>query len=404
MENDSDLQDSVDIEDDEIDRVIDINDNDVPEDAMTEEMVDEEEEKDDVEMFEPVVDSSKLTFDKHEDIVYCIDLDPTTAKLAVTGGKDDRAFLWDTQTGNTLLECKGHKDSVSSVGFSYDGTYIATADLGGGLKVWKISSLEEVWSFECDDIEWIKWHKQANVLLAGTVTGQMWMWKIPSGDCKTYVGPNCASTCACLAPDGKRICIGYENGNLRVVGLKEQSTLQEMNFHSTSVTCLDFNQDNSLLLSGSSDLKFYISNSNSGKVVNVFDLSTDEEDEDADNSIESVAFSKTQPWAAIGTLKGSVYLWDIQAGKIRNSWNFHESVIKLKWMDNGKHLFTVGLDGVVRLWDTRDGQLIHQWHGHAASIMDFDISKNGSLIATVADDRTAKIFSFDSPSVILSEN
>lgn len=31
MENDSDLQDSVDIEDDEIDRVIDINDNDVPE-------------------------------------------------------------------------------------------------------------------------------------------------------------------------------------------------------------------------------------------------------------------------------------------------------------------------------------------------------------------------------------
>lgn len=37
-------------------------------DAMTEEMVDEEEEKDDVEMFEPVVDSSKLTFDKHEGI------------------------------------------------------------------------------------------------------------------------------------------------------------------------------------------------------------------------------------------------------------------------------------------------------------------------------------------------
>ena len=51
------------------------------------------------------------------------------------------------------LQFSGHKDSVSTVGFSYDGVYIATADLGGSLKVWKVSSLEEVWAFECDDIE-----------------------------------------------------------------------------------------------------------------------------------------------------------------------------------------------------------------------------------------------------------
>ena len=49
--------------------------------------------------------------------------------------------------------------------------------------------------------------------------------------------------------------------------------------------------------------------------------------------------------------------------------------MKLKWMENGQQVFTVGLDGVIRLWDARDGQMVHQWHGHGASIMDFDISK-----------------------------
>ena len=39
--------------------------------------------------------------------------------------------------------------------------------------------------------------------------------------------------------------------------------------HSASITCLDFNTDNSLLLSGSSDMQFFISNSNNGKVSRI---------------------------------------------------------------------------------------------------------------------------------------
>lgn len=47
----------------------------------------------------------------------------------------------------------GHTDSVTSVGFSSDGVYLATADMGGLIKVWEVSSWKEVWSFQCSDIE-----------------------------------------------------------------------------------------------------------------------------------------------------------------------------------------------------------------------------------------------------------
>ena len=42
----------------------------------------------------------------------------------------------------------GHNDSVTCTGFSRDGKYVATADMGGLVKVWVPSSGKLVWSFD----------------------------------------------------------------------------------------------------------------------------------------------------------------------------------------------------------------------------------------------------------------
>lgn len=63
-----------------------------------------------------------------------------------------------------MTQLVGHKDSVTSVGFSHDGVYAASADLGGLIKVWKVDTGKEVWSFECSDIEvhnTVYWHHLA---------------------------------------------------------------------------------------------------------------------------------------------------------------------------------------------------------------------------------------------------
>ena len=46
-----------------------------------------------------------------------------------------------------------HRDSVTCTGFSHDGKYVATADMGGLVQVWLTSSGERVWSFETGDVE-----------------------------------------------------------------------------------------------------------------------------------------------------------------------------------------------------------------------------------------------------------
>lgn len=82
---------------------------------------------------EAEVDDSELTFSKHTGrpaplsprvdplsvfiynlrfiwaagSVFCVSLDPATNSMAVTGGEDDKAYVWRLSDGEVLLECTG---------------------------------------------------------------------------------------------------------------------------------------------------------------------------------------------------------------------------------------------------------------------------------------------------------
>ena len=42
---------------------------------------------------------------------------------------------------------------MTCTGFSYDGKYVATGDMSGGVRVWKVAERQPVCVFESSDIE-----------------------------------------------------------------------------------------------------------------------------------------------------------------------------------------------------------------------------------------------------------
>ena len=72
--------------------------------------------------------------------------------MVVSGGEDDKAYVWSIADGQVVLECENHTDSVTSALFSYDGSYLATADMGGFIQVWKMANKSVVWSFDTGDL------------------------------------------------------------------------------------------------------------------------------------------------------------------------------------------------------------------------------------------------------------
>nr|XP_061802923.1 angio-associated migratory cell protein-like [Nerophis lumbriciformis] len=344
-------------------------------------------------------DDSELTFSKHTGSVFCVSLDPVTNNLAVTGGKDDKAYVWAVSDGEVVLECTGHKDSVTCAGFSHDSSLVASGDMSGLIKVWKVETKEEIWSFEVGDLWWLEWHPFAPVLLAGTDDGNMWMWKIPSGDCKTFPGSGSRATTGKVFPDGKRAVVGYEDGTVRLWDLKQGNSIHVIkgqDGHQGALTCLACSKDGALVLTGSLDGCAKLINTATGKVVGMFSLNggkaEDSKDEEDSNAVESVGFCNVLPLFAVGYLDGTLAIYDISTQVLRHSCRHEGGVVCLKWNESSSLVSTCSLDGALRQWDARTGNMVSEFRGHTSQILDFTMNREATVAVTASDDKRAKVF------------
>ncbi|XP_023216215.1 angio-associated migratory cell protein-like [Centruroides sculpturatus] len=329
---------------------------------------------------------------KHSQAVFCGAFHPNNGRNCVTGGEDDKGYVWNYVTGDVQFECSGHNDSVIATGFNHDGTLVATGDMSGMVKVWKTENGEKVWDFELSELRWLQWHPCANVLLAGTGEGEMWMWRIPSGECKTFPSHGTSNECGKILVDGNRAVAGYENGKVSIWNLRDASVVNAATEspHQERITVVDYYKDNILVMSGSTDATAKLINSNTGRVLATFKCGDDNNDE----AVESVAFNQVNPLAATATLRGSLEIWDIPTQVQRMKRHQNVGISKLLWDDALSLVYTAGLDGVVRLYDGRSGEMERSWQCHEAEVLDMEISNDKEHLLTCSEDSTCRVLRF----------
>ncbi|EDV26425.1 uncharacterized protein TRIADDRAFT_54401 [Trichoplax adhaerens] len=324
------------------------------------------------------------SYRQHQGSVFSVAIDPANGNLALTGGEDDVAYLWSLENGNILLECKGHKDSVTCVSFSSNSKYFATGDMSGIVKVWEVEKKQEIFSAECSDIEWMEWHSNYPVLLAGAIDGNVWMWQIPTGLCKMCQSHGSKSTCGKVFNDGNRACFGYEDGSIKIVDLRTLSTLYHISGntgHSDAVTSIDIYSDGILIATSSLDGSIKVINSANGRVVLTHAASwPDNSNNDnntnteAEKSVEAISFSKLQTLLASASLNGDLAIWDLPTQRLRHRCKHEGGVSKLLWNPAKPLLYTGGLNGNILVWDGLNGECLKVWHGHYDEILDLAIS------------------------------
>ena len=142
---------------------------------------------DEYEDAENIVDMSLCTFNQHTDSVYTAAINPKIPYLILTGGGDDVAYLWKYNSSGNIdnsIKLDGHKDTVSSVGFNYDGTLALTGSYDGTIRIWNALTGELKQLLEGpEDIEWAEWHSKGNAVIAGSSDGTIWMWMAHNGQC-----------------------------------------------------------------------------------------------------------------------------------------------------------------------------------------------------------------------------
>ena len=147
--------------------------------------------------------------------------EPGEPGVLLSGGGDDRAFLWRVGPGGAVrvvAELAGHTDSVASVGFSHDGQWAATGAYDGLVKLWDAGTGQCRRTLDGPgDVEWLDWHPKGNVLLAGSQDGTVWMWLALTGECmQVFAGHEAGVTCGGFTSDGAAVVTGSADGTVRV--------------------------------------------------------------------------------------------------------------------------------------------------------------------------------------------
>ena len=139
-----------------------------------------------------VLDMAHAVFKGHSDCVYTSAIHPSNDGTVITGGGDDKGYLWKYDTNNTvaegseailsMVELGGHTDTVTSVGFNFDGTKCLTASYDGTVRTWSAATGELLVVMDGpEDCEWAQWHTKGNAIIAGSKDGTIWMWLAHDG-------------------------------------------------------------------------------------------------------------------------------------------------------------------------------------------------------------------------------
>ncbi|KAI9347404.1 quinon protein alcohol dehydrogenase-like superfamily [Zopfochytrium polystomum] len=330
-------------------------------------------------------------FFKHTEPVFTVGINPSRENVIVSGGGDGQSFLWDAESGDVIEKLTSHSDSVVASSFSYDGQFVAVGSMDGCVSVSDATTGKFVVMLEGpSEVVWLSWHPRGNVLVAGSEDGTMWMWQVPSGSCMNVFSGHVGSvTSGSFTPDGRSIISGGQDGNgfvwdPKAATIRTRFQSGHARFLDSPITSTATHHDSQIVLYGGEDGSASLVHIGSGKVLGSASKASD--------SIETVGFCLSMPLGSVGSVDGTIAIWDLGTMVVRDTYRHMEGVTKVVWQENAALLTSCSLDQTVRVWDSRTGSCERSYIGHTGAIFDMACSKDGGWCVTGGDDKSALIF------------
>jgi hypothetical protein len=191
-----------------------------------------------------------------------------------------------------------------------------------------------------------------------------------------------------IAPDGKLLAIGADDGIIRIVSLDTFEVIQTIQAHEGRISDLDFAPDSRTLLSAGRDGSLRFWDVNLGKKTR--------DDLRVAGSVPYAArFNPLFPdrYVLMGDREGRLVAWDLaRDGRLVVNAKFHDGPVQsVAYQPQGKGAYlSAGGDGLLKIRLPEGKRL--DVHAHTGPIFAAGYNQSGSLIYTAGSDRKIKIW------------
>lgn len=349
-------------------------------------------------------DDAVLVLQKHKSDALCVAASPTDRRMLASGGQDDLGALWDLEDGVHVGEVDGSGESVSTVAFSHDGSYVAFGSENGAIAVVLMNNAvapRTPLDGPGDAIHFLSWHPRGPLLLAGSADQVAYMWNAAKGKfMMAFAGHEAAVTAGSFSGDGKLVVTASLDMSLRVWNPTTGETVNRVlnglpgiggGFHTADLICLAAGPPDTpsgnLVATGCAFGDVFVTQIETGTVVSKLQQHA--------GGVESLAFSTGafRPiLLATGGADGKVHVWDSESGVERCRLDHAGVTVRVVWHPSLPLLATASASGTVALWDAMSGKQLSLFQGHTNFVTDVCFAGGNQFLASTSADRTVRIF------------
>lgn len=231
-------------------------------------------------------------------------------RLALTGGADGTARLWDVNVGRELRILAGHRGPVTSVAFAPDGRTAATAGVDGTARLWELATGKELHRFEghVGRVNAVAFTPDAKSVVTAGDDKTVRIWDLSTGSEVRRLDHVEEVRAAAVSPDARLIAAGCAGGTTYLWDARTGREVRRYIGHKDAVVAVAFAPDGSALLTGSLDTSARLWSMESAQELRRFTGQT--------QGLTSVGFSPDGRLVVAGGRDSSTTLWQVQTGRM----------------------------------------------------------------------------------------
>jgi WD40 repeat protein/DNA-binding SARP family transcriptional activator/energy-coupling factor transporter ATP-binding protein EcfA2 len=317
--------------------------------------------------------------------------------IRLAAAENTTAKVWNISPagGHDWLTLAGHSDAVTSVGYSLDGSRLATTSHDKTAKIWDALTGRNLLTLShAAVVDDVAFSRDGSRLATTSRDQSAQVWDAATGkpllSIPTASVPSATPHRVAFSPDGRRVATASAGGTARVWDACSGEVLLTLSCHSATVLGIAFSPDGMRLATSSLDSTAKVWDASTGKELLTLSGHS--------SLVPAVVFSHDGQRIATSSFDGTAKEWDAASGKLLLTLSSDAGILRnVAFSPDGTHLATAGGDGTLRVWDVsagsaRSAQPLTLYNPTAQSLWGVAYSPDGQRVASASIDGTVPIF------------